>query len=171
MEDSEFLTLMEQSIPKYAMNCFINAGYDTPSVVAQMKTAGNSNSLDEIESFILQHFSDDNSCFPPTVQGRNDASILKQRKFVFPPGHRIRITDFINSVKSQYSAVFGKKRSCSSACSAARKQKCAKTDETATSKERSQAKYDLEKIADDVRRRINNWLQKQGEAGEKIYQN
>ena len=60
MEDTEFLTLMEQSIPEYAMNCFINAGYDTPNVVAQMKTVGNCNSLDEIESFILKHYSDDN---------------------------------------------------------------------------------------------------------------
>ena len=34
MEDTEFLTLMEQSIPEYAMNCFINAGYDTPNVIA-----------------------------------------------------------------------------------------------------------------------------------------
>jgi len=51
-------------------------------------------------------------------------------------------------------AALGKKRSCYSTCSAARKQKCAKTDETAASKERSQAKYDLEKIADDVQRRI-----------------
>ena len=56
MEDTEFLTLMEQSIPEYAMNCFIN---DTPNVVAQMKTVGNCNSLDEIESFILKHYSDD----------------------------------------------------------------------------------------------------------------
>ena len=41
MEDSKFLTLMEQSIPEYAMNSFINAGYDTSNVVVQMKTVGN----------------------------------------------------------------------------------------------------------------------------------
>ena len=72
MEDGEFLTLMKETIPEYAMYCFLNAGYDTPNVVVQMKTIGNNNSLDEIESFILKHFSDDDSCFPPTMQGRGD---------------------------------------------------------------------------------------------------
>jgi len=110
MEDNN-----EQSIPKYTINCFINAGYDASNVVAQLKTIGSSNSLDEIKSFILKHFSDDDSCFPSTAQGRSSgrsdtfvATVSKQRKFGFPPGHRIRITDSINSVKSKYTLT-GKK--------------------------------------------------------------
>ena len=60
------------------------------------------------------HYSDDDSCFPPTVQARRDTSTTTStyRKFVFPPGHRIRITDFINYVKSKF-ALAGKKRSSS----------------------------------------------------------
>ena len=54
MEDGEFLSLMKQIIPEYAMNCFLNAGNDTPNFVVQMKTIGNNNSLNEIESLILK---------------------------------------------------------------------------------------------------------------------
>lgn len=146
MEATEFLTLMGQSIPEYAMNCFINAGYDTPDVVVQMKTVGNCNSLDEIESFILKHYSDDDSCFPPTVQAKRDTSVAtttKRREFVFPPGHRIRITGFINSVKSKY-ALTGKKQSSFSTFPA-KKQKNSEIDEATTTKERAQATYDLKK--------------------------
>ena len=100
--------------------------------------------MDEIESFILKHFSDDDSCFPPTVQGRGNtslATISKQRKFVFPPGHRIRIMDFINSVKSKF-ALTGKKRSSSSTF-AAKIPKNSETDEVITTNERAQTTYDL----------------------------
>jgi len=37
MDDEELKSLMEQSIPKYAINCF---SYDTPQIVVQMKTTG-----------------------------------------------------------------------------------------------------------------------------------
>ena len=122
--------------------------------------------MDEIESFILKHYSDDDSCFPPTVQARRDTSATTSmhRKFVFPPGHRIRITDFINSVKSKF-ALAGKKRSSSSTFSA-KKQKISKTDETSTTKERAHTTYDLKEIVDDVRKRVTDWLRKQAAAGE-----
>ena len=80
------------------------------------------------------------------------------RKFVFPPGHRIRITDFINFVKSKF-ALAGKKRSSSSTFPA-KKQKNSKTDETSTTKERAHTTYDLKEIADNVRKRIADWLRK-----------
>ena len=83
---------------------------------------------------------------------------------VFPPGHRMRITDFINSVKSKF-ALAGKKRSSSSTFSA-KKQKISKTDETSTTKERAHTTYDLKEIADDVRKRIADWLRKQAAASE-----
>ena len=142
MEDDEFLILMEQSIPEYAMNCFINAGYDMPNIVAQMKTIGNGNSLDEIESFILKHYSDDDSCFPPAAHNRRNSSsgvaTTKRRQFVFPPGHRIRITEFINSVKSKY-VLTGKKRSSSSTVPVKKQ----KLSEAAGAMVRTQAIYDL----------------------------
>jgi len=85
------------------------------------------------------------------VQVRGDASlatISKQMKFVFPPGHRIGIMDFINSVRSKC-AVTGKKRSSSSTF-AAKKPKELETDEATTTNERAQTTYDLKEIADDV---------------------
>ena len=164
-DDHKFLTLMEQFLSAYAIKCFIYAGYDTPNVVAQMKTVGTGNSLDEIESFILKHFSDDDSCFPPTV--RKDDSIppllvsAKCRQFVFPPGHRIRITDFINSVKSSYAST-GKKRP-SPTTFLAKKQNSSSFEigEIGSKKEKSEATYDLNEIADDVRKRIIKWQRKQ----------
>ena len=168
MEDEEFLALMEKSLPAYAMKCFIYAGYDTSNVVAQMKTIGTDSSLDEIESFILKHYSDDDLCFPPTIvksEGRDDSSpalpSAKCRPFVFPPGHRIRIIDFINSVKSKY-VLSGKKRP-SSTTFPAKKQKPShfQTEEIGSEKEKAETTYDLKEIADDVRKRIIKWQNKQ----------
>ena len=76
---------------------------------------------------------------------------------------QIRITDFINSLKSKF-ALAGKKRSSSTF--SAKKQKISKTDETSTTKERAHTTYDLKEIADDVRKRITDWLRKQAAAGE-----
>ena len=53
---------------------------DTPNVVVQIKIVGNYNSLDEIELFILKHYSDDDSCFPPTVQADRGASVATTKK-------------------------------------------------------------------------------------------
>ena len=38
MDDKDVLTLMNQSLPKYAVNCFLRAGYDNSSAITQMVT-------------------------------------------------------------------------------------------------------------------------------------
>ena len=67
MDDEELKSLMDQFIPKYAINCFNRAGYDTLQVVAQMKISNDKNNLNEIESFILKYYWNDPACFPATI--------------------------------------------------------------------------------------------------------
>ena len=82
----------------YAVNCLINAGYDDVNSIVLMKAnAEPGNSLDQIESFIFTHFSDDASCFPPKITERPPGS----RKYIFSPGHRSLINDFINKIKRE----------------------------------------------------------------------
>ena len=85
MDDEELKNLMDQSIPKYAINCFNYAGYDTPQVVAQIKTSGDKNNL---ESFILKYYWSDPACFLTTItQKWHNGSSELSPEFVFPPGH------------------------------------------------------------------------------------
>ena len=57
MDDEEFVAYMRESLPKYVVQCFLYSGYDTAQVVAQMTTErGPTNTIDEIEAFILQNF-------------------------------------------------------------------------------------------------------------------
>ena len=62
------LTLVEQALPKYAVNCFLCAGYDNISAITQMMTdEGPDNTLDQIEAFILKYYSTSMSCYPSTI--------------------------------------------------------------------------------------------------------
>ena len=105
-DDVDVIALMRAKLPRYVVECFLLAGYDTIEVIAQMNTLEGSanNSIDQIESFILKNFPDD-----PTY--RHTSSLTPS--FIFVPGHRIRITQFVNEVKAKYtgiSTVKGRKR-------------------------------------------------------------
>ena len=68
MDDKNMLTLVEQALPKYAVNCFLCAGYDNISAITQMMTdEGPDNTLDQIEAFILKYYSTSMSCYPSTI--------------------------------------------------------------------------------------------------------
>ena len=94
------LTLMNQALPKYAVNCFLCAGYDNISAITQMVTdEGPGNTLDQIEGFILKYYSTDMLCYPSTIV-ENECSSQLVQKFVFPPGHRVLISNFVNGIKA-----------------------------------------------------------------------
>ena len=89
-ENDEFISSMKEALPEYVVNCFVVAGFDTESVVAQMNTSvGPDNGIDEIEAFILKHFPDDSSY----------RHLSNTTSFVFSPGHKIRIINFIEKMK------------------------------------------------------------------------
>ena len=162
MDNEELTSLMDQSIPKYAINCFNYAGYDTPQVVAQMKTSGDNNNLDEMESFILKYYWNDPACFPATITQRwHNGSSEVRPEFVFPPGHRKRIVYFIDAVKTKCFKCGNKRPHTVSAGS--NKKSCPTQDGDGDTDVQS---YNLKEISDDVRRRIVSWQNKLQDSSE-----
>ena len=154
--DEDLLESMKQTLPKYAVNCFIYAGYDNIPVITQMITAeGPQNSLDQIENFVLKHYLNDKSCYPPTVTENTNLSSDFKPTFVFPPGHRVLITSFINDIKGKHmlKCKDTRKRVTNDQTVSAKK---VKVDQPSSSNS-----FDLEFIFDDVLKRIIKWQRKQ----------
>lgn len=106
MED-ELMELMRTKLPQYVVECFSVTGFDTFEVIAQMNTTdgSTSNSIDQIESFILKHFPDN-----PMYHHTSSLS----PSLVFVPGHRIRIIQFVDEIKAKYAIMKGRKRKLAS---------------------------------------------------------
>ena len=93
--DRFFLLYESRPLPEYVVNCFLAAGYDVPEVVASMNTSEEpGNSIDLIEKYIHDHHSEDPNCrfYPLSDAGK---------PFRFPPGHRIRIQNFVYEQKQK----------------------------------------------------------------------
>ena len=82
----DVVSLMRKQLPEYIVNCFLAAGFDVPEVVSAMDNPGNS--IAQIEGFIARKYNGDPR-FNPTVD------------FEFPPGHRIRICNFVCDIKER----------------------------------------------------------------------
>ena len=73
---------MREKLPSYVS--FLAAGFDTLDVISQMDvTCQKGNSIEQIEQSISEEFPDN----PEYVRGKK-----------FPPGHRIRIQNFVEEV-------------------------------------------------------------------------
>ena len=97
---------MRDNLPPYIVRCFLAAGFDTTEVISSMDTSEDTgNSISAIESFITKYYPGhkDFCCTPAHAPG-------VQQPFVFPPGHRIRITNFISEVKRKYHAPRSKRK-------------------------------------------------------------
>ena len=83
---------MKERLPSYAVKCFLAAGYDAPDVISSMNiTEEWDNSIEVIEKFIDQHYRGHEEYY--------NNPILASHPFVFPPGHKIRIRNFVSEVK------------------------------------------------------------------------
>ena len=85
----DVLSLMRKQLP---VNCFLAAGFDVPEVISAMDITDNpGNSIPQIEGFIARKYNGDPRLDPinPTVD------------FEFPPGHRIRICNFVHDIKER----------------------------------------------------------------------
>ena len=154
--DKGLLESMKQTLPKYAVNCFIYAGYDNIPAITQMITAeGPQNSLDQIEKFILKLYLNDKSCYPPTVTENGNLSSDFKPKFVFLPGHRVLITSFINGIKGKHML------KCKDAKKRVTKDQMASAKKVKVDQPSSSDSCNLESIFDDVRKRIMKWQRKQ----------
>lgn len=89
MATCDIVTLMKQRLPEYIVNCFMSSGYDEMEVISTMDTSDKEhNSIDKIEKFIQRKYANsaEHNPFPSPA-------------FEFPPGHRIRICNFVKEVK------------------------------------------------------------------------
>ena len=90
--------LMQKRLPKYVMNCLQAAGYDELEVIASMDTnEGEASSISKIEKYIERHHKT-NPDMLPSYSTESCTSL----PFEFPPGHCIRICNFIQEVKQLY---------------------------------------------------------------------
>ena len=71
---------MKEKLPKYVVDSFVAAGFDTLNVISEIDTSTD-NDLLEIEQFIT--------------------GLGITGHFKFLPGHRRRITSFINGLKQE----------------------------------------------------------------------
>ena len=94
---SEAIPMMQAKLPKYVVNGFLAAGYDTLEVIADL----DEDSLQEIEQFISENYPHDPKYLPNAT-----SSCLTGLRF--PPGHRKRILMFVEQTKK--SIVRGRKR-------------------------------------------------------------
>ena len=83
---------MRERLPSYAVNCLLAAGYDAPDAISSMNIVeGPGNSIEVIEKLIDQHFRGHEEYYSHRT--------LASHPFVFPPGHKIRIGNFVSEVK------------------------------------------------------------------------
>ena len=93
MEEIDVKQLMKERLPPYAVNCLLATGYDSADVIYSMNTSEEpDNSFVVIEKFIDQYFRGSEEYY--------SNSILCQHQFVFPPGHKVRIANFVSEVRS-----------------------------------------------------------------------
>ena len=153
MDEEEFMNFLKASLPPYIVQCFIVSGYDSARVVAQMTTNGSDNSIDQMEKFILKEYSDDPSCYHMSKT---------KSTYVFAPGHRIKITDFINDVKAYKVPV---KRKLNSNPATNKKYRSHASSliksppESESELREKPQQFDLQSISDSVRKRIYKWVQ------------
>ena len=90
----DVVELMREKLPSYIVNRFLAAGYDSKEIITSMDvTNRKGNSIGEIEKYIERSFSDDETMRSPFPSPKHP--------YEFPPGHRIRICNFVQEVKKK----------------------------------------------------------------------
>ena len=90
--------LMQERLPRYVVNCLQAAGYDELEVIASMDTnEGEASSISKIEKYIERHHKSN-----PDMQSSYSTESCTSLPFEFPPGHRIRICNFVQEIKQLY---------------------------------------------------------------------
>ena len=94
------ILLMQKRLPRYVVNCLQAAGYDELEVVASMDTTeGETSSICRIEKLIERRHKNNPNMLPSYS---SDSFNSESLPFEFPPGHRIRICNFVQEVKQLY---------------------------------------------------------------------
>ena len=94
-KEVDVVALMRKKLPPYVVNCLVTSGYDSLEVILGMDTSERPrNSIETIERFVEKYHSEGGQ-----ISCGIDASIKLPHPFVFPPGHRIMINNFVDEVK------------------------------------------------------------------------
>ena len=93
-DELDSTALMHSALPSYVVKCLILAGYDEKEVIISMDTSEKvGNSISMIEQYIEERHKDDPDLIPGV------STTHPEFPFKFPPGHRIRICNFVRKVK------------------------------------------------------------------------
>ena len=94
----DVIALMRQRLPQYVVNCLLASGFDVADVIMSMDVSDKPDNLIEtIEKFIGEHYADNDD------YNNTPALVCSPAPFVFPPGHRLRIRNFVLEVRRKYS--------------------------------------------------------------------
>ena len=147
---------MRKQLPEYIVNCFLAAGFDVPEVISAMDISDNpGNSIAQIEVFIARKYNGDPRFSPinPTVD------------FEFPPGHRVRICNFVRDIKERC-----KSNTESHACNRKGKHSVGKHSVEKRSQVKkprltctddSETELSITTVSNRIRRNVSAWIRKQ----------
>ena len=128
--------LLTESLPMYVVKCFTAAGFDTIDVISKMDVSTEpGNSIEQIEQYISNEYP--------------DYFASKSKKF--PPGHRLRIQQFVDSVKKRVS--LGKRPHSGQRSDGRKKTRVNSSEDTSD--------IDQGKCVADIRQQICKWLRVQ----------
>ena len=152
---------MKQKLLEYVTECLMSAGYDETEVLSTMDTSEKQgNSIEKIESFTEKKYADSSKHNP-----------FPSRPFEFPPGHGVRICNFVRELKKSR-----KKLNPVSSCVAKKKLNSHKHCTPSTSKRMKMISVDDEvddtdidgtkvftavRVAKQVRSSMKKWIKKQ----------
>ena len=149
----EMSFLIKAKLHEYVVNCLISAGYEDLEVVCSIASMDTSetegNSISTIENFIQRKYANCTKHNP-----------FPSSPFEFPPGHRIRICNFVKEVKKLREANVKRvgqdeRKRSKSACNVVSKKKC----EEATSEEWNAVT--AAEVSKQVRKCLQKWICKQ----------
>ena len=154
----DVIELMNKRLPSYAVKCLLVAGFDATDAICAMEMGdGPSNSITTIENFINSHFQGNEQYYSNAV--------LATGPFVFPPGHKIRIANFVAEVHSMLTLVSKKRKHPIPSGTHQNKVPRKGPDLTLPSRDKHttlQAEaHSISSVKDQVRKSINRWVKEQ----------
>jgi len=150
----DVVDLMKKELPEYVANCLLVSGYDDLDVLCSMDVSESpKNSILKVENYISKRYSDNSSYNP-----------MLNHPFEFPPGHRVRIYNFIqklNNMKTEKVKSSVQKRLLP--CNQKRASKKAKRDEIDLTDDTDASQITMATVSKQVRTSLKNWITKQSE--------
>lgn len=155
------ISLMKEALPEYVVNCFLAAGYDTTEVITTMDISESpGNSIELIEKYISERYPKD-----PRYCNNPDSDLLLAKRFEFPPGHRIRICNFICALRKKVQGgndlmISSRKRKQQTVSQTSCKRARTCSISCSTSSE-TEAEPTISSVLNQIRKNISKWVKKQ----------